>query len=161
MTPPSPEQQEEGRRKRKEREALLIQSAESLETYLNLNPGDPTAGRWREQLATRKTYGNVEKSAAEAIKSGAEVTTKARVLAKPAPLYTDEARASGVRGFVVLRAVFGSDGKVRDIVVIKGLGGGLTWQAVDAAQQIKFKPALLDGRPVSMFVQLEYCFNLY
>lgn len=38
---------------------------------------------------------------------------------------------------------------------------GLTEASVRAARKIKFIPATVDGRPVSMFVQLEYHFNLY
>jgi hypothetical protein len=57
--------------------------------------------------------------------------------------------------------LFASDGKVKYIVVLYGLPDGLTWQAVRAAKQIKFIPATVNGRPVSMFMQLEYNFNLY
>ncbi|HEY8224538.1 MAG TPA: hypothetical protein VIG25_04615 [Pyrinomonadaceae bacterium] len=41
------------------------------------------------------------------------------------------------------------------------LPDGLTWQAVRAAKQIKFIPATVNAWPVSMFMQLEYNFNLY
>jgi len=42
-----------------------------------------------------------------------------------------------------------------------GLPYGLTERAIAAARQIKFTPATKDGRPVSMYIQLEYNFNLY
>jgi len=41
------------------------------------------------------------------------------------------------------------------------LGYGLTTEAVKAARLIKFHPAIKDGQPVSMSIQLEYNFNLY
>lgn len=44
---------------------------------------------------------------------------------------------------------------------VSSLPHGLTEQAIAAARQIKFTPALKDGRPVSRQVQLEYNFNLY
>jgi hypothetical protein len=50
---------------------------------------------------------------------------------------------------------------VKYIIVLSGLPGGLTERAVEAARRIKFFPATKDGRPVSMFIQLEYNFNLY
>ncbi|MGI8734624.1 MAG: TonB family protein [Pyrinomonadaceae bacterium] len=158
---PTEEQLEERRKKRKHDVAILTQSAESLETYLKLNPSDPSAEKWREQLATVKVLGNVGKTGADAVKYGDEVTTKARVLTKPEPQYTDEARRAGVRGWVVLRAIFAADGKVRNIILLRGLPSGLSWQAVEAARQVKFTPAMIDGKPVSMFVQMEYCFDLY
>ncbi|HET6647188.1 MAG TPA: energy transducer TonB [Pyrinomonadaceae bacterium] len=93
--------------------------------------------------------------------SGREVTSKARVLSKPEPQYTEEARKNQITGTVVLRAVFTSSGQVTNIRSVSGLPYGLTERAIAAARQIKFSPAMKDGRPVSMYIQLEYNFNLY
>lgn len=93
--------------------------------------------------------------------SGKEVSTKARVLSKPEPQYTEEARKNQVTGTVVLRAVFTSGGQVTNIRAVSGLPFGLTEKAIAAARQIRFQPATKDGRPVSMYIQLEYNFNLY
>ncbi|MGH9875145.1 MAG: TonB family protein [Pyrinomonadaceae bacterium] len=90
-----------------------------------------------------------------------DVTTKARVLSKPEPQYTEEARKNQVTGTVILRAVFSSTGQVTNISARAGLPYGLTERAIAAARQIKFTPATKDGRPVSMYIQLEYNFNLY
>ncbi|MDQ3665428.1 MAG: energy transducer TonB [Acidobacteriota bacterium] len=92
---------------------------------------------------------------------GKEVSSKARVLSKPEPTYTEEARKNQVTGTVVLRAVFTSGGQVTNIRSISGLPFGLTERAIAAARQIRFSPATKDGRPVSMYIQLEYNFNLY
>jgi len=62
---------------------------------------------------------------------------------------------------VVLRAVFAEDGLVKNIRVVSGLPFGLTERAVAAAQEIKFSPAMKDGRAVSQYIQIEYNFNLY
>ena len=93
--------------------------------------------------------------------SGRDVTSKARVLSKPEPQYTEEARKNQVTGTVVLRAVFTSGGAVTNIRAVSGLPYGLTERAIAAARQIKFVPATKDGRQVSMHIQLEYNFNLY
>jgi hypothetical protein len=50
---------------------------------------------------------------------------------------------------------------VAKIRVVSGLPFGLTERAYAAARQIKFIPAVRDGRFVSMRIQLEYNFNLY
>jgi TonB family protein len=93
--------------------------------------------------------------------SGKEVNSKARVLSKPEPQYTEDARKNQITGTVVLRAVFTSGGQVTNIRSVNGLPFGLTERAIAAARQIKFSPAMKDGRPVSMYIQLEYNFNLY
>ena len=93
--------------------------------------------------------------------SGKDVTTKARVLSKPEPQYTEEARKNQITGTVVLRAVFSSSGQVTQIKAVQGLPNGLTERAIAAARQIRFTPATKDGRAVSMWMQLEYNFNLY
>ncbi|HEX9425975.1 MAG TPA: energy transducer TonB [Pyrinomonadaceae bacterium] len=93
--------------------------------------------------------------------SGKDVNSKARVLSKPEPQYTEEARKNQVTGTVVLRAVFTSGGQVTNIRSVSGLPYGLTERAIAAARNIKFVPATKDGRAVSMYIQLEYNFNLY
>jgi TonB family protein len=94
------------------------------------------------------------------IYSGREVDQKARVLSKPEPSYTEVARKNQITGVVVLRAVFSSSGEVTNIHAVSGLPDGLTERAMTAAKQIKFVPATKDGRPVSMWMELQYNFNL-
>ena len=90
-----------------------------------------------------------------------QVNERARVLSKPEPQYTEEARRSGITGTVILRVVFARTGEVKDIRALQSLGGGLTEKAIGAARQIRFVPARKNGQPVSMYMQLEYNFNLY
>ena len=92
---------------------------------------------------------------------GKEVDTKARLISKPEPTYTEKARRKETTGAVILKAVFSAAGQVTNIRVVKGLPNGLTERAIDAARRIKFMPAMKDGKPVSMWMQLEYHFNLY
>jgi TonB family protein len=93
--------------------------------------------------------------------SGKDVTSKARVLEKPEPQYTEAARKNQITGVVIIRAVFSASGQVTNISAISKLPDGLTEKAIAAARQIRFVPATKDGRPVSMWMQLEYNFNLY
>jgi TonB family protein len=90
-----------------------------------------------------------------------EVTTKARILSKPEPQYTEKARINGVTGTVIVRAVLGSDATVRGIRVVSALPYGLTSGAVRAAGKMRFMPAVKDGHQVSQYIQIEYNFNLY
>jgi TonB family protein len=93
--------------------------------------------------------------------TGKDVTTKARLISKPEPQYTEDARKNQVTGTVVLKVVFASNGSVTNIRTVSGLPFGLTERAIAAARQIKFVPATKDGHQVSMWMQLEYNFNLY
>jgi TonB family protein len=90
-----------------------------------------------------------------------EVEQRVRVLAKPEPNYTDEARKNQITGTVVLRVIFSSLGQVEQIRTVQQLPFGLTERAIAAARQIRFLPATRGGRPVSVYMQLEYNFNLY
>ena len=93
--------------------------------------------------------------------SGREVTSKVRVATKPEPHYTEAARRHQITGTVVLRAVFSSSGAVTNVQAMSKLPEGLTEMATDAARKIRFIPAIKDGRFVSMWMELQYNFNLY
>lgn len=86
---------------------------------------------------------------------------RARLIVKPEPHYTEEARRQGIVGTVILRVIFSSTGEITQIKTIQGLPLGLTERAIAAAREIKFIPAKKNGRPVSVYMQLEYNFNLY
>jgi len=92
---------------------------------------------------------------------GNEVDQRARLLAKPEPHYTEDARRNQISGTVVLRAIFASSGEVVQIQALSKLPFGLTEQAIAAARQIRFAPAIKNGQPVSVWMNLEYNFNLY
>src|SRR5437763_205926 len=90
-----------------------------------------------------------------------EVTERAVITYKPEPGFTEEARRNNVTGLVRLRAVLSASGAVANVTVIKGLPDGLTEKAIEAARQIKFRPAQKDGHTVSQYIVLEYNFNIY
>ena len=97
----------------------------------------------------------------EAIYVGKDLDRKARLAIKPEPSYTEAARQAGITGTVVLKVVFTSGGNVSNIHIVSGLPYGLTDRAIAAARNIKFFPAMKDGKNASMWMQLEYNFNLY
>jgi hypothetical protein len=56
----------------------------------------------------------------------------------------------------------GDDGLVkRTLVVAPGLPFGLNEKAIEAARRMKFKPAILDGKPVAYWIPVEVEFKLY
>lgn len=139
------------------------EAAVSLERVLAIAPNDIDADTWRTQIEelTLRAAETPSSQSVALVFTGKDVTQKARVTAKPEPQYTDPARLAGVSGTIVLRAVFSAEGEVKRVFIVRALGYGLTTQAVKAARLIKFTPAIKDGQPVSMFIQLEYNFALF
>lgn len=90
-----------------------------------------------------------------------EVTHKAFIVTKPQPGYTEEARKNQISGTVTLRAVLSSSGVVTSIRPVSVLPYGLTEKAIAAARNLRFIPAVKDGRFVSQHVTIEYNFNIY
>jgi TonB family protein len=84
----------------------------------------------------------------------------AEILSKPTPIYTEEARSQRIEGEVLLQVVLEATGKLRVLKIVHGLGHGLDDAAVNAAQQIRFKPALQDGQPSDSTVVLHIIFQL-
>jgi protein TonB len=65
------------------------------------------------------------------------------------PQYPPEAGRKRIEGTVVLMAVIGKDGSVRDVRVESGLPL-LAQAAIDAVKQWRYKPYLLNGEPVEI-----------
>ncbi len=84
-----------------------------------------------------------------------------RALDTPDPEYSEEARKAKYQGVVVLWLIVGPDGKPRDIRVSRPLGMGLDQKAVEAVQHWRFEPAMKDGRPVAVQINVEVNFRLY
>ena len=89
-----------------------------------------------------------------------EVDVKAEITAKPDPVYTREARRFGAQGAVTLKVLLLANGKIDRVRVVRRLPFGLTENAIRAACEIKFKPAMKAGKEVSQWVTLQYAFRL-
>jgi len=84
----------------------------------------------------------------------------AEILSKPTPIYTQEARNLKIEGEVLLEVVLEASGKLRVLRVVHGLGHGLDDNAVKAAEQIHFKPAVKDGQPTDSTVVVHIIFQM-
>jgi TonB family protein len=94
------------------------------------------------------------------LNSTQDTTRRLKIKEKPEAEYTEEARRNAVEGKVVLRVEFGADGKIGDIKPVHELPDGLTQKAIEAAKLIKFEPALKDGQPIMMWLNVVYRFKL-
>ena len=84
-----------------------------------------------------------------------------KVLYQPDPEYSEEARKAKYQGTVLLWLIVDPSGRPRDVRVSRSLGMGLDEKAVEAVKQWKFEPALKDGRPVAVQINVEVNFRLY
>ena len=140
----------------------MQEAAARLEAFAAARPDKRTAEAWSELAETLRVYSRRANRPTDAGPfRQAEVAQKAIITFKPEPGFTEEARKNNVNGLVRLRAVLATDGRVKHILVMKGLPHGLTEKAVAAARQIRFTPAVKDGRPVPQFIILEYNLNVY
>ena len=74
------------------------------------------------------------------------------------PRYPPQARQARVQGTVVLQALIGKDGSVRNLHAVSG-PPLLTQAAVDAVKQWRYKPYYLDGQPVEAETQINVKFT--
>jgi protein TonB len=75
------------------------------------------------------------------------------------PIYPPEAKAAGITGTVVLRAVIGVKGRVTDLEVVSG-PPALQQAAMDAVRSWQYRPYLLNGEPIEVNTQINVVFTL-
>ncbi len=78
---------------------------------------------------------------------------------KVTPQYPPLAKEAHIQGTVVLHAVIGKDGAVKDLQVVSG-HPMLTSAAVNAVKQWKYKPYFLNGQPVEIDTTIQVNFKL-
>jgi protein TonB len=88
------------------------------------------------------------------------VDQKPQALNAPQPRYTEEARKNKIQGVVIARVLVGADGSAKQVKISRGLPDGLDEQAIQAAYQLRFRPAMKGGQPVAFWVSVTIEFNL-
>jgi len=78
------------------------------------------------------------------------------------PQYTAAALAARIQGTVLTGVIVWADGTVGDVTVIRSLDTvyGLDEEAITAAKQWLFNPALLNNRPVAIRITIEFTFTV-
>jgi TonB family protein len=93
-------------------------------------------------------------------REAAPAQTPVEITYKPRPDYTPEARARKLQGEVLVKVLFTAAGEVRILELVKGLGYGLDENATRAAKEIRFTPAMRDGKPVDSTATVHIVFQL-
>ena len=79
---------------------------------------------------------------------------------KSPPIYPMIAKASRIQGTVVLAAVIGTDGRIRDLGVVTSPASILSDAAVDSVKKWQYKPYFLNGEPVEVETLINVMFRL-
>lgn len=123
----------------------------------------PPPARGKRGTVQTSGFGDASAAPVEAPKKKTateDATTAVGILEKPQPVYTAEGRSLRIEGDVVIDLIFLASGQVQISRVVRGLGHGLDEAAVQAAKQIKFKPAKRDGQPVDYPARVRIEFRL-
>jgi protein TonB len=81
------------------------------------------------------------------------------LLVKVAPVYPVLARQARISGTVVLQAVIGKDGNIKNLRAVSG-NPMLIPSAIEAVSKWRYKPYILDGEPVEVDTQVTVNFQL-
>ena len=84
---------------------------------------------------------------------------EANVISKQVPKYPADAKRAGIQGKVVLGAVINEKGEVERLKVVSG-PKQLRQSALDAVQQWKYKPYLVNGKPVAVRTTINVTYTL-
>ena len=89
------------------------------------------------------------------------VDQKARLTSTFEPASNEYAQNHGVAGICLYHVVIGADGKPGEIAVARPIGFGLDESAVDTIRNATFQPAIKDGKPVPVMLDLVVEFRIY
>ncbi len=89
------------------------------------------------------------------------VDRKAKLLSNFEPGSNEYAQANGVAGMALYHVVIGADGAPGEIAVARPIGFGLDESAVDSIKKASFEPAIKDGKPVPVLLDLVVQFRIY
>jgi len=89
------------------------------------------------------------------VREGMAGLTNPEVIVDVQPDYPLIAKRAGVGGQVVIRAVIDKQGSVKSVELLKGLGQfGMDEAALDAVKRRKYKPGMLEGKPVEVIMTI-------
>jgi TonB family protein len=87
---------------------------------------------------------------------------QASLICRTAPVYPASARAAGIEGTVVLRAIIGKNGVVESLEWTNPdkVDSSLMKSAMDSVKDWRYKPVLLNGEPVEVETEITVVFSL-
>jgi periplasmic protein TonB len=84
-----------------------------------------------------------------------------KVLFQPEPEFSEEARKAKASGNVMVYLWVDEHGNPTHVRVVRGIGLGLDEKAAEAVRQYKFRPALENGKPVTVEMYIDVTFQIF
>jgi len=123
-----------------------VSLSNALTTPTNPAPQQQSEGLQNANIVPRKIGGSV---------------SAPTVLYTVPPEYTEAAKQAKVGGNVLISLWVDEQGNPQHVRVTHGLGRGLDQAAITAVKQYKFKPAMENGQPVLVQLNLEVNFQIF
>ena len=76
------------------------------------------------------------------------------------PEYSEEGRRKKISGVVPINLIVDKDGKPQRVRVLRSLGYGLDENAMKAVRRYRFKPAMENGVPVAVEINIDVSFAI-
>jgi len=93
--------------------------------------------------------------------SDSNVDQKAKLVSVLDPGSNEFAQNNGIAGIAMYHAIVGADGKVQAVVAGRPIGFGLDENAEQSIRKATFQPAMKDGKPVPVALDLVVSFRIY
>jgi protein TonB len=77
------------------------------------------------------------------------------------PEFSEEARRARFPGEVMVSLIVDAKGMPQEVHVVRSVGMGLDEKAVEAVKQYRFKPAMEDGKPVAVEMNVMVDFQIF
>ena len=138
---------------------ILTVSVSSAENAVRLGESS-MSNEWRLKANALFSMKQLETDNVEVVRT-AEVDQKVKLIVRPtAQLVNTQCEPDPNKGTAVrLKVVFHADGRTISVIPYSKWQKGCSESAIEASKQIKFEPAIKDGKPVITLHVLEYGFG--
>jgi TonB family protein len=115
----------------------------------------------RGQLANAlETIENLKRLAVLEAAQTAPGIVRPVLLNSAVPRHSDEARNLKIQGEVSMAILVTENGDVSSVMMLRKLGHGLDEEAKSTARNLKFTPAIRNGKPIQYWIKLSVSFKL-
>ncbi len=125
----------------------------SIQKFSELNPKDSRKKQWQEKFTNIEAF--APNSELAKTFSDKKRDTPMQITKKSSP------RGNGANGVIRARVLFMANGKIGSVILVNSLTKSSNESVLDAAKKIKFKPAMVNGKPISIWKLIEYSFRTY
>jgi tetratricopeptide (TPR) repeat protein len=129
----------------------------SLKRFREISSNDANSDVWQRKITLVESFAPNSDMAKTFVNDGP--TKQLKLIKNPIPQYTPLAQKNRFRGIIGLRVLFLANGKIGVALPVNRLPFGLTQTSIDAAYKIKFDPAKVGEKAISVWAIVNYGFR--